>query len=390
MKHCVWLRALRYWLTTPRTSTTAARHQQPRFRPALEGLEERLAPAVTPVVSHGTTAALVRDAGYGRPAVLNTGNDVVTVTRQSTSFTNSASQTLTLTAKVTGPTGRPVNEGNVTFNVAGLPAVTAAVNTSGAASTTLVLPAAFPAGTHAITATYADPAGTFPGGSGTGTLTVYPAATNIAVSEQNATFNSGAAQQVTVSADVTSPNGGTVNEGSVVFFFMGGLPPVRAAVNSSGVASATVTLPAGMIGYQYTIAAFYYDAANGNDTINFSRNHNWNLLTVNPAATTTTAADVSAPFNPLGSQQVHLTANVTSATGGTVREGAVTFIVNRQWLTAAVNSSGVATADLTLPAGFPAGSYAIYATYTDVANARGAIDYSFSNNVLSPATLTVE
>jgi hypothetical protein len=391
MKHLVFLRALRRWLAGSHTFAAAARRGRiPRTRPTLEGLEERVAPASTPLVSPGVTAAHMGEAGYGRGAdgVLSS-SDVVTVSRQSTSFNNAAAQTVTLTARVTSATGVALTDGNVTFTVANLPPVTAAVNGRGVASTALTLPAAFPAGTETITATYDDPSVTSPGGTGTGTLTVRLASTSVTVSNESATFNSGAAQQVTVSATVTSANGGTVNEGTITFHFKS-LPPVTAVVNSSGVATATVTLPPGFMAYDHTISAVYADTANVNDEHNFSRTHNWALLTVNPAATTTTAADVSAAFNPTSSQQVMLTAAVSSPTGGTVHEGTVTFIVDDQWLTAAVNSSGVATAALTLPAGFPAGSYAIYAIYTDSANALGEVNYSYSTNLLSPATLTIE
>jgi hypothetical protein len=223
-----------------------------------------------------------------------------------------------------------------------------------------------------------------------GTPTVHPASTNVTVTNLSAGFNSSSAQQVTLSASVTSSTGGTVNEGTVTFFVKG-QRPLRAAVNSSGVASATLTLPAGFVADQWTIAAFYRDTGNANGEIHFLHSHNWGLLTVNPAATTTVAANVSAPFDPLHSQQVVLTATVTSATGGTVNEGTVTFfLVPNQPVTAAVNSSGAAAAVLTLPAGFPAGSYPVYATYTDAVNSHGTVNYVFSNNVLDPATLTIE
>jgi hypothetical protein len=306
---------------------------------------------------------------------------------------NSASQQVTLTANVTSVNGGTVNEGSVKFTVGNLTA-TGNVNSTGTATASLTLPAGFAAGSYTINGVYTDSPNAnntvdFTTSNGSNTLTLGTASTSLTVSTVSATYNSTNNQQVQLQATVTSPNGGTVNEGKVTFT-VGNLPSVQGTVNASGVATATLTVPSGFAAGAYTISASYADTTNANSTVNFGPSTNTGTLNVNSAPTTVTTGSVIVTFNSSSSQQVTVTANVSSATGGTVNEGNVSFTVgNLKSVKAAVNASGVATTTLTLPAGFAAGTYNIVGNYTDVTNANGTVNFAPGNTGSTPGTLTV-
>jgi hypothetical protein len=85
------------------------------------------------------------------------------------------SQTITVSATVSAATSAstsaPVNEGSVTFSVAGLSAATAVSN--GTASTTLTLPGGFAPGSYTLAGTFVDDAkANFRSGTGSATLPV--------------------------------------------------------------------------------------------------------------------------------------------------------------------------------------------------------------------------
>jgi hypothetical protein len=307
---------------------------------------------------------------------------------------NSATQTVTLKASATSPNGGTLNEGKVTFTVGNLLAVTGTVNSSGQATAQIQIPASFAAGSYTITATYTDStnannAVNFSTSSGTATLTIATASSLTSVGKVSTTFNSGSGQQVTLSATVTSSNGGTVNEGSVTFT-VAGLAPVQGTINSSEVATATLTLPAGFASGSYTISASYTDTTNVNSSLNYSSSNASGTLTVGSASTTVTTTSTSVTFNSNSTQKLTLTANVTSSNGGIVNEGNVTFTVgNLKTASAAVNASGVATAILTLPAGFAAGNYNIVASYADSTNANNTTNFSAGNTGATPGTLSI-
>jgi hypothetical protein len=314
----------------------------------------------------------------------------ITSTAVSAAFNSTVSQNVTLTAGVTSPTGGTVNEGTVTFTVAGL---TATGNVSkGAATASLTLPAGFAVGSYAITAKYADAPGSFNFGPSTAgnaaTLTVTAASTATAITSTavSAGFNASSTQQVTLTANVTSPTGGIVNEGAVTFSVAG---QTATGAVSNGTATASLTLPAGLLAGTYPISASYADTANANKLVNYNPSSaaTPGTLTVTTAATTTTAANASASFNSTTGQQVTLSANVTSATGGTVSEGSVTFTVGSLTATGKV-SNGVGTATLSLPADFAAGTYAINVSYADATNANKTTNFGPST-AATAGTLTV-
>jgi hypothetical protein len=208
------------------------------------------------------------------------------------------------------------------------------------------------------------------------------AATAIVASSTAATYNANASQSVTLTASVTS---GSVkpNAGTVTFLVANGLSmignPVTASVNSSGVATATLLLPAGTVGGTDTILAIYNGTATYLGSIDASH-----TITVNPATATTTATAVSDTFSALGAQTVNLSAKVTSA-NGTVNEGTETFTVlaGSTPIGPAVTVpvvNGAAGTPYTVPAGTKAGPYTIQAVYS------GTPDF---NTATGTATLTV-
>jgi hypothetical protein len=298
---------------------------------------------------------------------------------------NSATQTVTLSATVTSPGGGAVNEGSVSFAVGNLNSVSGKVNSQGQASVGFVLPAGFAAGNYTITASYSDAQGNFNSVSGTGTLSLASAASQTGVAAVQATFNS-ASQLVTVTATMTSPNGGTVNEGSVTFS-MPGLSSVIGQVDKTGTATAQLTLPANFAAGNYTLSANYSDGLNANGIVNFTASNTTAALNVGTASSQISVGKVNTTFSPTASQQVTLTANVTSPNGGTVNEGTVTFTVGNLSSVQGLVSNGQASATLTLPIGFTAGNYTINASYSDGLNANNVANYASSTGT---STLTVQ
>jgi hypothetical protein len=389
-----------------------------RYRPTLEFLEDRLAPAplqglpssagelgpaagavtqtadaglplptpaigsTSPAVGTGSIAALDSLFAAGFLPVDGFGNTITTVSNVSTVY-HTGSQQVLLQAIVTAQDGSPITDGLVTFTIVtpgGPLTATAMPNPSrpGLFFTMVTLPPGTPVGQYTITA---DDSGSIQhklgGSSGTGTLTVGAAATTVAVPAVSATFNNANSQTVTLSANVTSP-AGTVNEGAVAFSVVnpnGSNLTVTANV-VNGVASGTITLPIGFLGGAYTINAAYTDIPNADGQVNFAAGSNSGTLTVNGADTSTAVTNVSTSFNS-ASQNITLTATVTASNGSTVNEGNVTFSIGSlPMVTVAVNSAGVATSSFTLPASFASGSYTITADYADVTNANKAVNFN--------------
>lgn len=240
---------------------------------------------------------------------------------------SSAAQNVTLNATVTA--GSPVNEGTVTFTVKqgattiGSP-VTSGTVTNSAATATYVLPADTLPGAYTIAVTYnsAPSNPQFQPSSGTGTLTVAPAATNLAVTNTT-TPASFSAQNVTLNATIsaTSP----VNEGTVTFTVKQGATTIGAPVTSgtvaAGLASVSYALPASTAPGTYSIVAVYNPAAS---TPRFQTSTNTGSLGVSGTlAVTLTGLSVVTP-SPLGNppimkvgQQAQLAAIATFSDGST-------------------------------------------------------------------------
>ncbi len=110
------------------------------------------------------------------------------------------------------------------------------------------------------------------------------------------------------------------------------------------------------------------------------------------ASTTTTAGNVSVPFSP-NTQNVTLTANVTSSSG-TVNEGTVTFtilqgstVIGTATTSNTVNN-GQASVSYALPTGLAAGTYTIDAVYNGGPDFTGSFDAAHALTVLLAPTVT--
>jgi ELWxxDGT repeat protein len=300
-----------------------------------------------------------------------------------------AAQQVAVTATVTS-SGGTVNEGTVTFTLGNL-TVSAPV-TSGTASANLSLPAGFPPGSYSVAASYADTgsspkfdsSGDMVSTATAGTLTVMPAGTTTTVTNTSVAAN-GSAQQVAVTATVTSSDG-TVNEGTVTFT-LGSLTASAPVIN--GAASTSLSLPAGFPPGNYSVAATYADPASNPKFASSggpSSSTTPGTLSVTLPSTTTTVANASVTANG-AAQQVAVTATVTSS-DGTVNEGTVTFTLGNQTVSAPV-VNGSASATLSLPAGSPPGNYSVSASYADTGSNPKFTSSSGPFSSTTPGTLTV-
>jgi hypothetical protein len=289
-------------------------------------------------------------------------------------------------AYVTSPTG-PVKEGQVVFMVGGQ-TVTANVS-NGTASAQVVLPPSTDPNNLTVTAQYVDPSNpSTPPNFNEGnpvTVKVIPVPPTVTVVGAATATASASAQQVAVTATVSS-SGNPVPEGTVTFTL--GSVTASAPV-SNGKASAMLSLPAGFAPGQYNVAASYADTNNppmfdsSGDTVSTATA---GTLTVNPAGTTTTVVSTSAPANG-SAQQVAVTATVSSS-GNPVPEGTVTFTLGNLTASAPV-SNGMASAMLTLPAGFSPGNYTVAASYTDTGSNPLFVSSGGPSSSTTPGTLTV-
>jgi hypothetical protein len=363
------------------------------------GVETMAPQAGSPVLAAGNGAIAglptMDERGFPRPSLspdlgaFQTQNTTTTVATVNVTYNSINSQSVKVSATVTD-NGRPLPNatGTVTFTVPGLGTLSNGVNSSGVASVTYTMPAAFAAGTYTITATYVDNSGTFSTSTGTGNLNVNAAPTTTTVTNVVTPFST-SQQTITLTATVSTGANNTVNEGSGQFT-VGTLPSVTANVSNQGVATATLTLPAGFAAGSYPIGASYTDVTNANGTVNFQSSSSSDFLTVSSAPTTATVAPVSTTFNT-ATQTVTLMATVISP-AGTVDEGNMAFTVGNLTANGAV-ANGVATASLRLPAGFAAGSYPIDATFTDVTNPNNTVNFQSSSGsdtltIASAATTT--
>ena len=131
---------------------------------------------------------------------------------------------------------------------------------------------------------------------------------------------------MTLTASVTSGNV-TPSTGKVTFIVTNGTSmignPVTQGVNSSGVASTSILLPAGTLGGTDTIVAIYDGTASYLGSIDASH-----TITVSPATTTSTAKTASDTYSAVGAQTVNLSATVSSTnSNGAINEGTETFTI---------------------------------------------------------------
>jgi hypothetical protein len=160
------------------------------------------------------------------------------------------------------------------------------------ATATIHLPNTLNAGSYTIDAAYTDVGGIESPSNGIGTLTIRTASSVVTVTN-SATLSvtdSFVGQTATVSATVSSSNGGGVNQGSITFA-LPGVTPVTVAVNTAGQATALLTLPSGIAPGSYPLTASYADAIDGH--VDFAASSSTVPLTVNPPAPVPSALTIA-------------------------------------------------------------------------------------------------
>jgi hypothetical protein len=298
-------------------------------------------PGGTPAGANYTLKASYSDAANGNNFAPETTSTPVTITTAAVNLTPVALTTLnasdngqneSVSAGVNSPTGGTVGTGAVTFtlfNSAGAQVgntVTANVVGGQTVSQQLAIPGATPAGTYTLKEAYADTAGVFATGSGQTTLTINPSATTVTpialpIAAPVASENS---QGISVAASVSSPTGGTVGSGAVTFslFNSAGVQvgtAVTANVTGGQTGTQQVILPGGTPAGTYTLKEAYADNAGV-----FASSNNQTTLTINPATVSLTAGALTSITTSASPQNIAVSANVSSGTGGAV-VGAVTF-----------------------------------------------------------------
>ena len=343
------------------------------------------------VTYNGTTSFLV-SSDSTQNLTISKATTTTTASAANSTYSISA-QNVTLNANITSPAGT-VNEGTVTFHIMdgatipiGTP-VTSGTVTNGNASVAYSLPAGTPVNTYTIVASFANTATYTSSSDNMHTLTVNPATTTTAAAPAITAFSQ-SAQNVTLNATVTSA-AGAVNEGTVTFQLLNGAATIGTAVTSSpvanGVANVTYSVPAGTAVGSYTIQASYSSAMSFIISSNNTQN-----LTISKATTTTIASAANATFN-LSAQNVTLIANVTSP-AGTVNEGTLTFQIMDGAIpigipeTSGTVTNGNASVSYSLPAGTPAKTYTVIASFASTAKYNSSSDNTHTLTV-NPASTT--
>jgi large repetitive protein len=250
---------------------------------------------------------------------------------------------VTLSATLTSG-GDPLSGKSVSFAVDGTTLGSGTTDASGVASFTYT--PSNGAGSYPIVATFSEDSFHL-GSTDTATLQIDLQQTTLVAADVTAAFG----EQSTLTATLTRTTGGAAIAGQTITFQVDGAPAGSATTNASGIATVDYT-PALTAG-GYPIAASFagtVDLGSSNDTA---------TLTVNRAATTLVAQNVTIDFGDAAT----LTATLTRTSNSAPLEGeTISFTVNGVAAgTATTNASGVATLSHT-PAD-PAGSYAIVASF---------------------------
>ena len=157
------------------------------------------------------------------------------------------------------------SSGTVTFSIPGAGSNSSAVvNSEGIASGNFVVLGGTPSGNYPITATFNGPAD-YSSSSGQAVLHVNYFQTVTSPSSLLTNYDANV-NDLTLSASVTSPFGGTVNQGTVTFTVMQGATvigsPVTSGVVTNDTVSASYGLPAGTAIGTYSITAEYGGGGN--------------------------------------------------------------------------------------------------------------------------------
>jgi large repetitive protein len=330
--------------------------------------------AVTPVNVSSLTNIVAITAGAAHNLAISHPADTTSVNAQSaTSNYGLASVNLTATVSNTGG-ATPVGEGTVTFTVrdganavVGSP-ITSATVVNGVVGVTFPL-VGVPAASYTIHVTYSGSTNFLASIDLTpASLVVNKATTSVTVSAAAVNYGVASVQLSATVANTASPPA-ALTGGTVTFSVSGGVCssaaiPVSTS-SSSAVVNFTCTLGSTGVG-TYVITATYSGDANFNGSADTDN------LVINRTDTTTTigASGVTPASVSFCGNSVTITANVTSATGVTVNEGTVNFVITGPGSLGPVNGiavvNGVASTNLTLGTA-TSGSYAVTATYVPLA-----------------------
>ncbi len=243
---------------------------------------------------------------------------------------------------------------------------------NGAANATLTIPGTEPSGDFNLTASYSGVSGTYTPVSTTinNALTVNNTGVSILGNITPTSLTASTVDQsVTANATVDNNNAPVVG-GTVTFNLLdssgtqvtGGT--ATGVTDSTGLATASLPVPANTAAATYTVQASYTDASGGVHTATVG------TLVINAveAAASVTLSPIAPITASASDQTVNLSATVTQS-GGRGNLGSVQFqVLNGTTVigsaTAAVGSNGVATAAVTIPGGTPAGTYGVVATFT--------------------------
>jgi len=338
-----------------------------------------------------------------------------TVALSSSANPSTFGQSVIFTAQVSGPAGTALPRGTVIFKDGATVIGAVVLSATGQATTTI---ATLSVGTHSVTAEYSGDSNFNPGASVALTQTVGRIATTITGVNTSASY-SDSDQQVTMTAtvisgptssvlrltsDVGAPSesrtsdvgqmtSSGVNQGTVTVTVKNSNGTVIGAPSSSatvvnGNATMIWVLPGGTLPGSYTIEYSY------SGTGELGSSSDTKVLTVNQAATITSAADKSANYSD-NDQTVMLTATVS---GSVVNEGSVTFTVRSSAgnaigspVTSAPLTNGAASASYSLPGGTLPGNYRVEASYSGSVKFSASSDTSKSLTVnKAPTTITVK
>jgi hypothetical protein len=301
------------------------------------------------------------------------GNQATTTSLMATPNPVTAGQTLTLSATVLG-TGSTAPGGLVSFMNGSTLLGTASLNSSGVATLTT---SSLTAGPYSLTAQYAGNSNFLASTSAIVSLTVNSQVTTTTTSLIATPNPVVTGQTLTLTATVQGT--GSATPGGTVSFLSGSTPLGTAPLNSSGVATLTVTTLA--VG-AYSMTAQYA----GNANFLTSTSAAASVTVSAQAITTATTTSLNASPNPVPTgQTLTLTATVQGI-GGTTPGGTVSFLSGSTPLgSATLNASGVATLTLTTLA---VGNYNLTAQYAGNANFLSSTSAAVSVTISSLATTT--
>jgi hypothetical protein len=255
-----------------------------------------------------TNAAAMSDTfslgGFGFNVTIQAGpppTPTSTTTSDVTITYSANDQAIAVSAQVT-----PIPpSGTVTFSIPGAGSNSSAVvNAQGMASGNFVVKGGTPSGNYPITATFTGPAN-YASSSGNAVLHIN-FFTSVTAPALIITTYTPAVNNLTLSASVTSPFGGTVNAGTVKFTVTLGGNAVGGVVSGpvvNGSASAAYALPAGAVAGTYSITGEYSGGGNF-------------LPSSGSATMTVNKKDQSIGFGPLGTVPYGVAPFALNVTGG--------------------------------------------------------------------------